>query len=182
MRTREDDFDGESASGGVKGIEKMERLRARMRSHPGERYAHVTKKVAEIMRNDNVRTLESYVQSQSHIPRDRLSIMIASLFCEVIRAVEEGSADRACDVACSGLMLLDQYHINGNLDLAWNITLLPEPTSLRLHKSKPNVAAAAKAQGRRGTSRFSDLVEHKVVSSALNEMANYDRMAKMEDA
>ena len=108
--------------------------------------------------------------------------MMDSLFCEIIRAIDENQELLAGDIACSGLILLDQYHTTGNLDLAWNLTLLPEPTALRVNRSKPNVAAAATAQSRRGPSRFSTLCEKKVVEAALAEMSNYDKLAKLEES
>ena len=182
MRKRAEDHDEETTGGGVRGIEKMATLRAKMRRNPGARLAHVKTEVAEIMRNENTRTLESFVHAASSIPRDRLSIMMASLFCEIIRAIDEDQELLAGDIACSGLILLDQYHTTGNLDLAWNLTLLPEPTALRVNRSKPNVAAAAKAQSRRGPSRFSPLCEKKVVEAALAEMSNYDKLAKLEES
>ena len=182
MRKRAEDHDDEATGGGVRGIEKMATLRAKMRRNPGARLAHVKAEVAEIMRNENTRTLESFVHAASSIPRDRLSIMMASLFCEIIRAIDEDQELLAGDIACSGLILLDQYHTTGNLDLAWNLTLLPEPTALRVNRSKPNVAAAAKAQSRRGPSRFSPLCEKKAVEAALAEMSNYDKLAKLEES
>ena len=182
MRKRAEDHDEETTGGGVRGIEKMATLRAKMRRNPGARLAHVKAEVADIMRNENTRTLESFVHAASSIPRDRLSIMMASLFCEIIRAIDEDQELLAGDIACSGLILLDQYHTTGNLDLAWNLTLLPEPTALRVNRSKPNVAAAAKAQSRRGPSRFSPLCERKVVEAALAEMSNYDKLAKLEES
>ena len=182
MRKRAEDHEDETTGGGVRGIEKMATLRAKMRRNPGARLAHVKAEVAEIMRNENTRTLESFVHAASSIPRDRLSIMMASLFCEIIRAIDEDQELLAGDIACSGLILLDQYHTTGNLDLAWNLTLLPEPTALRVNRSKPNVAAAAKAQSRRGPSRFSPLCEKKVVEAALAEMSNYDKLAKLEES
>ena len=182
MRKRAEDHDDEATGGGVRGIEKMATLRAKMRRNPGARLAHVKAEVADIMRNENTRTLESFVHAASSIPRDRLSIMMASLFCEIIRAIDEDQELLAGDIACSGLILLDQYHTTGNLDLAWNLTLLPEPTALRVNRSKPNVAAAAKAQSRRGPSRFSPLCERKVVEAALAEMSNYDKLAKLEES
>ena len=182
MRKRAEDHDEETTGGGVRGIEKMATLRAKMRRNPGARLAHVKAEVADIMRNENTRTLESFVHAASSIPRDRLSIMMASLFCEIIRAIDEDQELLAGDIACSGLILLDQYHTTGNLDLAWNLTLLPEPTALRVNRSKPNVAAAAKAQSRRGPSRFSPLCEKKVVEAALAEMSNYDKLAKLEES
>ena len=62
------------------------------------------------------------------------------------------------------------------------MTLLPEPTALRVNRCKPKVAAAAKAQSRRGPSRFSHLCEKKVVEAALAEMSNYDKLSKLEES
>ena len=180
-RDRDEDLPAETGlSSGVKGIEKMTKSRDRMRDHPGERYRHVMEVVRSQLRNENTRNLESYVQHHTHMNRDRLTLSVASLFCEVLRAAEEGDAPRVKDLACSGLIMLDQYHIQGNLDLAWNLTLLTVPPAVRANSHKPIVSTPPTKSKAVGRAKFSTLVEDRVVMAALAEMKNYDSMAKLE--
>ena len=151
-----------------------------MRDHPGERYRHVMEVVRSQLRNENTRNLESYAQHHTHMNRDRLTLSVASLFCEVLRAAEEGDAPRVKDLACSGLIMLDQYHIQGNLDLAWNLTLLTVPPAVRANSHKPIVSTPPTKSKAVGRAKFSTLVEDRVVMAALAEMKNYDSMAKLE--
>ena len=164
----------------MKGTEKMEALRKRFANYPGERTRHVKDKVAEMMRHENARGLEAFVQSHSQIHRDKVSLCMAALFCDIIRAADDKDFARVSDIACGGILCLDQFHISGNLDLAWNLTLMPDPASLRVHKDKPTVAAVAKSKAH-GRHRFSALAEPKVVAAALNEWKNYENMAKLEN-
>ena len=179
---REEEVDTEGLGGatGVKGIEKMEALRKRFENYPGERTRHVKAKVDQLLRDQNSRGLEAFVQSHSQIHRDKVSLCMAALFCDIIRAADDKDFARVSDIACGGILCLDQFHISGNLDLAWNLTLMPDPASLRVHKDKPTVAAVAKSKAH-GRHRFSALAEPKVVAAALNEWKNYESMAKLEN-
>ena len=179
---REEEVDTEGLGGatGVKGIEKMEALRKRFANYPGERTRHVKDKVEQMLRDQNSRGLEAFVQSHSQIHRDKVSLCMAALFCDIIRAADDKDYARVSDIACGGILCLDQFHISGNLDLAWNLTLMPDPASLRVHKDKPTVAAVAKSKAH-GRHRFSALAEPKVVAAALNEWKNYESMAKLEN-
>ena len=179
---REEEVDTEGLGGatGVKGIEKMEALRKRFANYPGERTRHVKDKVEQMLRDQNSRGLEAFVQTHSQIHRDKVSLCMAALFCDIIRAADDKDFARVSDIACGGILCLDQFHISGNLDLAWNLTLLPDPASLRVHKDKPTVAAVAKSKAH-GRHRFSALAEPKVVAAALNEWKNYENMAKLEN-
>ena len=157
----------------------MHNLRKRFAEFPGERTRFMQEKVSWVMRDETARGLEAWVQSHSNINRDKLSLCVASLFCEIIRAAKAKDSARASDLACGGILLLDQFHINGNLELAWNLTLLEEPPSLRVHRDRPKVAAAAKSSAR-GARRFSALVEPRVTAAALSEWKNYEGMAKLD--
>ena len=179
-RDEEVDAEGLGGATGVKGIEKMEALRKRFANYPGERTRHVKDKVEQLLRDQNSRGLEAFVQSHSQIHRDKVSLCMAALFCDIIRAADDKDFARVSDIACGGILCLDQFHISGNLDLAWNLTLMPDPASLRVHKDKPTVAAVAKSKAH-GRHRFSALAEPKVVAAALNEWKNYESMAKWEN-
>ena len=181
-RDREDETYTETGvSSGVKGIERMTKLRDRMQSQPGERYRHVMDKVRELLRTENTRTLESYIQHHTHLNRDRLTLSVASLFCEVLRAAESGDDQKVKDLACSGIIMLDQYHIQGNLELSWNLTLLPVPPAVRANAHKPVVSTPPTKSKATGRAKFSSLVEDRVVMAALAEMKTYDSMAKLEN-
>ena len=147
-RDEEVDAEGLGGATGVKGTEKMEALRKRFENYPGERTRHVKDNVAQMLRHENVRDLEALVQSHSQIHRDKVSLCMAALFCDIIRAADEQDFARVSDIACGGILCLDKFHISGNLEMLWNLALMPEPSSLRLHKDKPAVAVVAKSDSK----------------------------------
>ena len=130
--------------------------------HPGERTRH-----ENTWWHENTRGLLALVAL-----RDEVSLSMAALFCDIIRAADEKDFARVG----AARFCAPQFKINGNLELAWKSPLMPDPSSLRLHKYKL-VAAVAKSKAR-GSHRFSAFAEPK--AAALSEWKKYESMAKLK--
>ncbi len=70
---------------------------------------------------------------------------------------------------------MEQYSKNGNLELGWMYTLLPDPPMLHKNKEKPIVSMPVQptAKRRAGRKAFASLVENEVMHTALAALKNY---------
>ena len=181
-REEAEDFStGVTSVGGVKGIQKMHQLRARAISDPGRRYKHVKHEAKEHKRHAGNDALQEYFES-SEVTREKFSMYLTTIFLELLRAAEREEHARVKDLGCTGLLFLEQWHLTGNMDLAWAITLMKDPPLVRANSRKPAVAAAlSKGERRKGRDRFSALLETDVIAAALAEGKNYADLAKIEE-
>ena len=105
---------------------------------------------------------------------------LTSIFLELLRSADRGDAARVKDLSCGGLLFLEQWHLTGNMDLAWRVTLLKDSALVRANPRKPAIAAALGKQDRRkGRELFSALLEPEVVAAVLAESKNYGDLAKL---
>ena len=145
---------GGTAIGGVKGIRKMHELRTNAVNHPGRRHKHVKAEAAEHRQHAGNNALEEYFLT-SEVTRDKMSMYLTSL-----RSADRGDAAHVKDLSCGGLLFLEQWHLTGNMDVAWRVTLLKDSALVRANPRKPAIAAALGKQDRRkGRELFSALLE-----------------------
>ena len=78
--------------------------------------------------------------------------------------------------------MMEQYCKNGNLELGWMYTLLPDPPMLHKNKKKPIVCMPVQpaAKRRAGRKAFASLVETEVMHTALAALKNYDDLEKLQ--
>ena len=171
-----------SGTAGVKGVEKLDRMRRDFDKDPETKYKHVRDKVKSIMRSAPVQSMEAYMEHNTNITRDQLSMHVTTLPCEMLRAGEMEDAARVRGLACGGLQMMEQYCKNGNLELGWMYTLLPDPPMLHKNKEKPIVSMPVQpaAKRRAGRKAFASLVETEVMHTALAALKNYDDLEKLQ--
>ena len=66
------------------------------------------------------------MEEYTRVQRDKLTCYMATPMCEVMRAGETEDAARVRGLAACGLQFLEQYALNGSVELGWMFTLLPD--------------------------------------------------------
>ena len=171
-----------SGTAGVKGVEKLDRMQRDSDKDPETKYKHARDKVKSIMRSAPVQSMEAYMEHNTNITRDQLSMHVTTLLCEILRAGEMEDAARVRGLACGGLQMMEQYCKNGNLELGWMYTLLPDPPMLHKNREKLIVSMPVQpaAKRRAGRKAFASLVETEVMHTALAALKNYDDLEKLQ--
>ena len=126
---------GGTATGGVKGIQKMHELRTNAVNHPGRRHKHVKAEAAEHRQHAGNNALEEYFLTRE-VTLDKMSMYPTSIFPELLRSADRGDAVRVKGLSCGGLPFLEQWHLTGNMNLAWGVTLLKDSAPVRIRGSR----------------------------------------------
>ena len=164
------DVAGAITTGGGKGISRLRKLSEGFARAPGRRWDHI----AQVASDAGQDTVASYMETCTQMRRDRLTAYLTSMFCRIAAAAEEGDLERVMGRCASGLIFCDQWSIDGNVQLAWQMTLEPEPAVLRRHPETPLQRAFPK--NRRSPfpqQQFSQLAESHVVEAALAATKNW---------
>ena len=175
-RRSEDPEDREGGDGptvtttGGRGIAKLRALSERYARAPGRRWEHVSLVASEA----GSETVGAYMESCTQMRRDRLTAYLTTMFARIASAAEDGDLERVLGRCASGLIFCDQYAIDGNVQLAWQMTLEPEPAVLRRHPETPLVRAFPKQRAAKFAQlQFSQLAEPAVTEAALAATRNW---------
>ena len=158
------------ASGSGRGIARLRSLADRNVRTPGRRWEHVSL----VALDAGQETVAAYMENCTQMRRDRLTAYLTALFCRIAEAAEAGDCERVLGRCASGLIFCDQWSIDGNIQLAWQMTLEPEPAVLRRHPDTPLQKAFPK--NRRAPfpqQQFSQLAEPQVTEAALAATKNW---------
>ena len=157
-------------TGGGRGIAKLRLLSDRYARAPGRRWDHV----ASVASEAGSETVGSYMETCTQMRRDRLTAYLTTLFARIASAAEKGDVERVLGRCASGLIFCDQYAIDGNVQLAWQLTLEPEPAVLRRHPETPLIRAFPKQRSAKfPQQQFSQLAEPAVTEAALAATKNW---------
>ena len=119
-------------------------------------------------------TVAAYMETCTQMRRDRLTAYLATLFSRIASAAEAGDLERVLGRCAAGLIFCDQNSIDGNVQLAWQMTLEPEPAVLRRHPETPLVRAFPKQRAAKfPQQQFSQLAEPAVTEAALAATKNW---------
>jgi len=167
----EGDVAGAVTTGGGKGITRLRTLAERYARAPGRRWDHITQVASDAGQD----TVTNYMETCTQMRRDRLTAYLVSLFCRIAAAAEEGDLERVLGRCASGLIFCDQWSIDGNVQLAWQMALEPEPAVLRRHPETPLTRAFPKGNRRAPfpQQQFSQLAEPQVTEAALAATKNW---------
>ena len=165
--------DGGSAgsTGGGRGIARLRKLAEQHGLRPGRRWEHVS----EVAQRAGCETVTAYMETCTQMRRDRLTAFLVTMICRISAAAEEGDVERVLGKCASALMFLDQWAIDGNVQLAWQLTLEPEPPVLLRHPETP-LQRAFNKKGSRSPfpqQQFSQLAEPVVTEAALAATKNW---------
>lgn len=165
-------------SGGVgRGIRRLRKLQKKFEKNPGRRWKHVVREA----RSAGCSSLEQYLEQCSGCTRDRHTLYMATLFARIGEAASQGNAGEAAGLAASGVIYLDQVSNDGNVEMAWHLSLSQEPSYLRRHTETPASRAWPNAQQRKkllARAQFSQLAEQEVMEAALAAGANWQELRK----
>ena len=175
-RRSEDPEEREVAEGptvttaGGRGIAKLRMLSEKYARQPGRRWDHVSLVASEA----GSETVGAYMESCTQMRRDRLTAYLTTLFARIASAAEDGDLERVLGRCAAGLIFCDQYSIDGNVQLAWQMTLEPEPAVLRRHPETPLIRAFPKQRAAKfPQQQFSQLAEPVVTEAALAATRNW---------
>lgn len=158
------------ATAGGRGIAKLRHLSDRYGRAPGRRWDHVSLVASEA----GAETVAAYMETCTQMRRDRLTAYLATLFSRIASAAEAGDLERVLGRCAAGLIFCDQWSIDGNVQLAWQMTLEPEPAVLRRHPETPLVRAFPKQRAAKfPQQQFSQLAEPAVTEAALAATKNW---------
>ena len=71
---------------------------------------------------------------------------VVQVLLEVLAAAAKEDTGRVKGLACGGLQMMEQWAINGALELGWLYTLLPDSPLLTVNPDAPAVSATARAR------------------------------------
>ena len=169
----EDHFDDKTYTAGVKGVEKLERARNEFASKPEAKYRYFIKKVMQTSSS-----VPAYMKDCTQVTNDRFTTYVAQLMLEILAAAEKDDSGRVLGLACGGLQMLEQWSLNGALELGWLYTLLPDSPLLTVNQDAP-VVTDPTARGPSGRRAFATTVEPPLLATALASMKNYEELGKL---
>lgn len=115
---------GEEASGGGRrGILKLEKLKEELRRSPGTRLGALDRVLTQF----GVSTVEEFVNRFTQCRRDRAHLYPVTLTARALDAVRQGNWPRVTSLLVAALNYEDQLALEGNLNLAWSVTLEEDP-------------------------------------------------------
>ena len=157
---------------------KLRQLSERYARAPGRRWEHVSLVASEA----GSETVGAYMESCTQMRRDRLTAYLTTLFARIASAAEDGDLERVLGRCAAGLIFCDQYSIDGNVQLAWQMTLEPEPAVLRRHPETPLIRAFPKQRATKfAQQQFSQLSEPAVTEAALAATKNWKEFRDAAD-
>ena len=160
---------------GIKGYITYTKAKRRFDQHPAESLDHVHEQVRESLGRG--RKLEEYLASYSHTQECKYSICFTKITSETIAALEENDVARAKGLQAKLLAFVDQVGINGNLELAWRLTMVSDPPIfLKLRDNFPRMPAAKGTHsGTKSRIARTPLVPRDIFNASLAEMTADNR-------
>ena len=171
-REEYEEGDGGAActTGGFKGIQRLRQARERYGRNPGRRWHHVS----EVASRAGAESVPAYMETCTQMRRDRLTAYMTTMFCRIASDAEDGNLERVLGRCASALVFCDQWAIDGNIQLAWQMTLEPEPPVLLRHPDTPLQRAFPRSRRAQfPQQQFSQLAEDVVVENALAATKNW---------
>jgi hypothetical protein len=172
------------AAYGIRGYKTYSAAKKAFEKHPESAMHHVDTTVVESVGPRE--TLETYLHLHSHTQGCKYAMCITRLATETVEALREEDVPRALGLQAKLLVFVDQVGINGNVDLAWKLTMVRDPPAfLNLKDNFPKMPAA---KGTHSTQKSkvarTPLVSRDEFNAALAEMkadeATNDLMEKLD--
>ena len=173
-RESDDNFESTSYTAGVKGLEKLEKMRDRFAKHPDEKYQRFMKQVRTVTLD-----VPTYMEKCTPVQRDRFTTYLTVLMCEVLAAAEQEDSERVRGLAAGGLQMLEQWAINGALELGWLYTLLPDSPLLAVSGDTPKLLAHDDKNLPTGRRSLATLADPALVATTLASIKNYEELSKL---
>ena len=82
-------------------------------------------------------------------------------------------------MTAGGVQMLEQWTINGALELAWMYTLVPDSPLITANPDAPKVLKVDDLKKPKGRRAFATLAEHSVIAGALAAQKNYEELNKL---
>jgi len=99
--------------------------------------------------------------------------------CEVLAAAEQEDSERVRGLAAGGLQMLEQWAINGALELGWLYTLLPDSPLLAVNGDTPKLLAHDDKNLPTGRRSLATLADPALVATTLASIKNYEELSKL---
>jgi hypothetical protein len=112
---------------GMRGIAKKQTLQDKYRRKPGDRW----RRMAALLEERSMEDVESFLDRFTNVNRDLATLYPATLFARITSALERQEYQRAMDLACAGVSYQEQLGIDGNVTVAWELTLEAPPFAVR---------------------------------------------------
>ena len=173
-RESDDNFESTGYTAGVKGLEKLEKMRDRFAKHPDEKYQRFMKQVRTVTLD-----VPTYMEKCTPVQRDRFTTYLTVLMCEVLAAAEQEDSERVRGLAAGGLQMLEQWAINGALELGWLYTLLPDSPLLAVNGDTPKLLAHDDKNLPTGRRSLATLADPALVATTLASIKNYEELSKL---
>ena len=170
----EDYADSTAYTAGVKGVEKLENLRRKFREDPGEKHRVMMEKVHAVAPD-----LATYLEKCTNLSQCRLSTYLGVLLVEIMSAADREDLGRVRGLTAGGVQMLEQWTINGALELAWMYTLVPDSPLITANPDAPKVLKVDDLKKPKGRRAFATLAEHSVIAGALAAQKNYEELNKL---
>ena len=161
---------GDQSLSGAKGVDKLEKARRMFQKDPGARWRAMIGKVKDLLQASGTHGMEAYGERYTEVKFNRLLAHMWQLMVHVAEAAEEGNQPKVLGIVAGGFMFMEQYQLDGGkTDLAWLLTLLPDPPQLGDPDKKPR-----RQMG--GRSRFTKLAEDQITAAAVGALSDWDKM------
>ena len=170
----EDYADTTSYTAGGKGVEKLETLRRKFRENPEEKHREMMEKVHGVAPD-----LATYLEKCTNLSQCRLSTYLGVLLVEIMAAADREDLGRVRGLTAGGVQMLEQWTINGALELAWMYTLVPDSPLITANPDAPKVLKVDDLKKPKGRRAFATLAEHSVIAGALAAQKNYEELNKL---
>ena len=170
----EDYADSTAYTAGVKGVEKLENLRRKFREEPEEKHRVMMEKVHAVAPD-----LATYLEKCTNLSQCRLSTYLGVLLVEIMAAADREDLGRVRGLTAGGVQMLEQWTINGALELAWMYTLVPDSPLITANPDAPKVLKVDDLKKPKGRRAFATLAEHSVIAGALAAQKNYEELNKL---
>ena len=125
--------------------------------------------------------LATYLEKCTNLTQCRLSTYLGVLLVEIMSAAEQEDLARVRGLTAGGVQMLEQWTVNGALELGWLYTLVPDSPLLTANPDAPKVLNVESLKKHKNNPRraFASLAEPSVMATALASLKNYEELHKL---